>query len=573
MKINSNFYVPYTMNFKSKGKCEKQVAQELKRSYFSQPCYKPYYLERRNTLLSDTKAFSKHMEKKIKDRLMVKTEADIQNIIDNTVKETGADEKLVSEVLGRVAQFSSYNQLPSISKTLMDNDVFSISYSGDATNLNDDFLYLDEIKHMLILDRGGKNKAYFVDFNNLNCAKEQYYRELRFKENGVEVYRPLKFFVVDGWNYRKDGQTKSYTMLGSEDSLENTVKSIVQDIQQTGKSVDEVLNGEILDEIKTQIDDELEVVVVKNDNLTDYSAKSIAQIMEPRYPKAEEIESAINLVAKDNKFLYMLIEKKPADMEKLLCLYLDTMFDCYSPQTLDVELKKKYQAIERKVQSLGKTMDDVYYFVPDKNKSFNLITRQFAKVNNIDNDKLIEPHSYELFEDGKVGVVLDDFSGSGESQISLLNYNRFLRRIYPYCQEGQQCHILFAPIFATEKAKDYVERYIKSMEREGIDFFMPNKVVSFDKTMQDHLQRNDIKSLKDLYGGSGYSSSATSVVFPYSIPDNNTAFASLIASMFHRDVPDNHAFYKNIERNWLYWTNLSTYLENIQERVKNENNQ
>ena len=570
MKINSSFYVPYTMNFKSKGKCEKQLAQDLTEKTPSYLCLKPYYLERKSDLLSDTKAFSKYMEKKIQDKLMVKTEADVQNIIDNVVAQTNADEKLVAEVLGRVAQFSSYNQLSAISDTLDKNNIFSIYLSSNESDLNDDFIYLNELKHLLHISRDGKNKAYFVDFNNLNYAKEQYYRELRFKENGVEIYKPLKFFVVDGWNYRKDGQTKSYTMLGSEDSLENTVKSIVQDVQKTGKTVDEVLNGEIIEKIKTEIDEDLDVVIVKNDKLTDYSAKSIAKIMEPVYPKAEEIKAAVDLLVENEGRKYAGV--KPEEQKRLLNIYLDSMFNCYSPQTLDIELKKKYQAIESKVKSLGKTMDDVYYIIPDKNKSFSLITRQFAKVNNIDNEKLIEPHSYELFEDGKIGVVLDDFSGTGESQISVLDYGRFLRRIAPYSLEGNQSHVIFAPIFATRTAKRYIELYIKSMEREGIDFFMPNKVISFNKTMPDHLNSKEITHLRDLLGGKGYHSTATSSVFPYSIPDNNTAFASLISAMFVNKAHENHAFYKNIYNNWSYPRALSTCLENIQERVNNENN-
>ena len=316
MKINSSFYVPYTMNFKSKGKCEKQLAQDLTEKTPSYLCLKPYYLERKSDLLSDTKAFSKYMEKKIQDKLMVKTEADVQNIIDNVVAQTNADEKLVAEVLGRVAQFSSYNQLSAISDTLDKNNIFSIYLSSNESDLNDDFIYLNELKHLLHISRDGKNKAYFVDFNNLNYAKEQYYRELRFKENGVEIYKPLKFFVVDGWNYRKDGQTKSYTMLGSEDSLENTVKSIVQDVQKTGKTVDEVLNGEIIEKIKTEIDEDLDVVIVKNDKLTDYSAKSIAKIMEPVYPKAEEIKAAVDLLVENEGRRYAGV--KPEEQKRLL---------------------------------------------------------------------------------------------------------------------------------------------------------------------------------------------------------------------------------------------------------------
>ena len=49
-------------------------------------------------------------------------------------------------------------------------------------------------------------------------------------------------------------------------------------------------------------------------------------------------------------------------------------------------------------------------------------------------------------------------------------------------------------------------------------------------------------------------------------------FASLISAMFVNKAHENHAFYKNIYNNWSYPIALSTYLENIEERVKNENN-
>ena len=607
MKINNNLNIPYSINFaSSKNKKATPVYQEKKPGIPFRPvseyyCVKPYYLERKGELLSNTKEFSKYLENKIKTQMMVQSEQDVRNIIDKIVKDTSADEKLVSEVLGRVAQFSSFKQLSQMGEFLSERGVSSIAFT-DFPNLNSDSQYIFQTKHMYNLNSNVYHPAFIIDFDNLNGVEKELKSEYFFqkmhsmtvdhidekfgKQFSVEKalyshrtpfanlnsHYPTKFYIVDGWNYRQDEKTKSYTILGAEDSLESTVKSIVNEVQETGKSVDEVLNGEIISVIKDKFGEDFEFEIIKNEKLTDYSAKSIAEIMEPSYPTAKEIEAFIE-IASDQKYYKKHVFSEQIDREKLLCAYLDSNIDCYSPQRLNFELKKKYDAIEKKVKSLGKTMDDVYYVVPAEDKSFALITHQYAKINGISKDKIIVPHNYELFEGGgKVAVVLDDFLGSGESIIySRFKYGEFLSNIAPYQEQNDGVNVILAPIVSTRVAKDYIDGKMDYLSRKGKDFLLPNKVVSYVRSGQDHFNQFEIADMARLLGGMGYEGIATGVAFPTSLPDNNAVFSNLVLLKTIQNGENISAFRNNTLHDWGYATNLSEFNKQVKERVENEN--
>ena len=73
----------------------KTSAQEL--SYMGVPVetLKAYsfgkVVSKRDDIYSDTSKFAEYFESKLRKQMQVKTKEDIQNIIDNTVKETNAD--------------------------------------------------------------------------------------------------------------------------------------------------------------------------------------------------------------------------------------------------------------------------------------------------------------------------------------------------------------------------------------------------------------------------------------------------------------------------------------------------
>ena len=572
MIINKNLNVPYSINFaSSKNKKATPIYKETSDCLSFTPvseyyCVKPYYLERKGELLSDTKEFSKYLESKIKKQMMVQSEQDVQNTIDNVVKDTKADAKLVSEVLGRVVQFSSFKQLQEIADYLSDKEVSSIAFTN-SLNLNSDFHYIFHEKRLCDLQVQDKHSALFIDYDNFGFVQKEIDDEAFHQQQVAETSKrlddkygkefsvekliasknmlfspttehyPVKFFIVDGWNYRKDGQTKSYTMLGSENNLEDTVKTIVNEVQETGKSVDEVLNGEIISSLKNRFGEDFEVDIVKNNKLTDYSAKTISEIMAPNYPTAEEIEKFIDLVV-NAEYTRCDVYASIQDRRKLVSAYLDSMIDCYSPQRLDVELKKKYEAIEKKVKSLGKSMDDVYYLVPNTDKSFAMISRQFAKVNNVDSMKLLSPEKiigdkkYQFLENGgKVAVVLDDFYGSGDSVVEYqFSYEKFLKQIEGSQGKDNDVNIIFAPIVTTRKAKKYIDAGIVYLGRVGKDFILPNKVISSAMVAQDHFNQGEVSNMFRLLGGSGYGYCATANSFPTAIPDNDSTLSRLVLS-------------------------------------------
>ena len=294
--------------------------------------------------------------------------------------------------------------------------------------------------------------------------------------------------------------------------------------------------------------------------------------MEPSYPAAKEIEAFID-IASNQKYYKKHVFSEQIDRKKLLCAYLDSNVDCYSPERLNIELKKKYDAIEKKVKSLGKTMDDVYYIVPDEDRSFSLITRQFAKVNGVSVDKIIVPHNYELFEGGgKVAVVLDDYLGSGESIIGTrFKYGQFLSNIQPYQEQNGGVNVILAPIVSTRVAKNCIEERMNYLSRTGKDFLLPNKVVSYIRSGQDHFKQSEIADMSRLLGGLGYEGIASAVAFPTALPDNNSVFANLMLLKTIQNGENISAFRNNTLHDWGYSTDLSDFNRQVKERVENEN--
>ena len=186
--------------------------------------------------------------------------------------------------------------------------------------------------------------------------------------------------------------------------------------------------------------------------------------------------------------------------------------------------------IEKILSSLGKTFDDVIFIVPDKHKSFGLISYQYAKVNNQNNNKFIYPNYRDSNVDrnltrGKIFVFLDDFSGSGQSFLNKdLPYMKF-KKINPANS------IIFAPVAYTGYSQNKIKKeninMHNSLRNRYNDYFVGGHEIT-DMTPYIKLFSIDQKNAIIYAKKCGYDAGMSVIAFPHVIPDNCSDIAGLL---------------------------------------------
>ena len=509
-------------------------------------------VKKRDDLYSDTKKFAEYFEQKLQKQLMVKSEQDIQNIIDNTVKTTGVDDKLVCKVMSRIVQFSDFSRLDDLENSIRNLTYDSFENRAYRTLTSSSCLkYLNKKEQFMNRQKG--QFRYETPLRVIDYAFLEQIKNINTSENILRDYKNVMSdaAIIDGWNTKIDGKNMAYTMFGHEYDLETITISIINEMQKTGKSLDEVLNGDIIKECKQIFGEDFEPEVICPFDIPELSAKGIAKLMKPKMPTKEQIEAFVNVVAK-----YAPVSDGDEDtIKKLICKYLDVTFEAYSSERMNVELKDMYKIIENKVNSLGKTMDDVVYIVPQRHKSFSLISHQYAVANNIPFDRFIEDDGGTHYiqrgvvkptEKGKVYVILDDVVASGESCIyTQFEYLNFLNRI----QKDDNTNILFASLHSSREGKRYINSFIETEQRQGKDFFISKQFRDWDKNLKDNFNSYEIKLLEDITAGKGFNAVGTSVTFPACVTDSDTRLSALFSTFFIR-YPNQNEIEHKIKSDW-----------------------
>lgn len=513
-------------------------------------------VKKRDDLYSNTEKFAEYFEDKLKKQMQVKSEEDIQNIIDNIVNETNTDGKTVCEVLSRVVQFSDYSNI--------DDLEFLIREKGYDACKNKIYNRLSVALPFTYLF----NKQQFMNLPKVRCIKITSKKPVQILDNSVlkymadldknsTIYSEYKEtlssgVIIDGWNTLIDGKNMAYTMFGHEYDLQTITTSIIKEMQKTGKSLDEVLNGDIINECKKHLGEDFEPVIIKKTDEPVLTANAISEVMKPKMPNKDQIVKFIDVIAKD-------CEKKsldPSFVKPLICKYLDVTFEAYSSERINSEMKNMHKMIEKKVKSLGKTMDDVVYIYPQRRKSFSLLSYQYALANNIPFEKFKNKDgSYSSFEQtkqyyekGKVYVVLDDVTASGESLYdSQFYYLDFLKNI----DYDKNTNVIWAPLYSSKEGKDFLDDGLKDQKRVGVDFLLTSQVRDWDLNLNDHFSYDEKKKMETIVGGKGFNEIATSVVFPFSVTDSDSRLSALFSTFFIR-YPNEYKISSKITEGWHY---------------------
>ena len=508
------------------------------------------------SLYSDTEKFAEYLETKLQKQMGVKTEEDIQKIIDKTVEVTNVDEKTVCEVIFSLTQFSDYSHLEDLDNAIRSEGFNYFKKIADF-NINHPFYYLshkkqqfmnftDDIESIYLNEPFFIVDDYFLDYcEKLDKESGEYFLAKDYMEHSI---------IIDGWN--KKGV--SHTIFGHNNDLFVSTLAVIMEMQDTGKSLDEVLNSPILDRCKEIFGDDEDCIpkVIKSGKRVELNAKSIANHLKPKMPTKEQIVTFVDVIEDNTELLGRHGEDlSTADKKQLICKALDKDFEAYSTERLNIAMKDMYKKIEEKVKSVGKTMDDVVYVIPNLEKSYSLISYHYAMANGIPSDKFIEDDfstsSYKPtkkpLEKGKVYVILDDLAGTGESLAGLAMYRNFVNLVF----DDKNTNLILAPVYMTDMAKNRFDSKQSEYNRKNVDSYVCN-VHAKDSFINDFFKkRHQATDVYQFFGGIGYRGIATFVMFPFCISDTNAKLASLFSTFFLR-YPDQKAISEKVESGWRY---------------------
>ena len=493
------------------------------------------FTRKKDSKYTDPALFSEYFEEKLKNELCIKEEKDIQNIVSSVAEKTGLKEEKVCEIVSRLTQFSSYSQLKNLGNEFVKDGV-GLFPSPNLKNitLNDVFNYLEK-KHQIDLSCAGRKSVYVLDKNLIEILKndfEQNGREHVIK-NYIEEHGVSKFYVIDGWEAKVDGEDVSQSLFGSPLSLEESTEKIAQKMQNDGASLDEILNGDIIKEAKAILGENIEIEIIKNPDARKKTPKEISERMQPVYPSKEKIKEVIETI----------VDKKNTDKEhplkdrekeiSALTKYFDKMAVIFSSHSMTKALKDKYKQIEEYAEKIGKTMDDVVYIVPRLDKSNALITYTYMKTNNINSKKILLHDGVENNSrynkdkrpplNGKICVILDDIVGSGYSMTEqVFSYDNF--SIHP---NTKNANLVFAPLTSLNRGKKHIIRSIFFHNRKTKDVFLEGENKNYG-SLKRSLSPKEWAYLPWLIGGENNAYGNGCILMPYMIPDNDTKAAGLL---------------------------------------------
>ena len=214
-------------------------------------------------LYADTDKFAEYFEQKLKTKMCVKSEEDVQNIIDNVVKATDSDEKTVCSVISRLTQFSDYSHLGDLENNLRSEGFKYVYNDCKKLTLNAPFRYLSNKEQFLgdILSIGDDTVS-FIDNDYLDYCESL---DQESNEFFLEKHHLDEAVIIDGWNRKGISQT----LFGSDCDLETATINVINEMKSTGKNLDEVLNGDILQRCKDIFGEEYASKISETFVLTD----------------------------------------------------------------------------------------------------------------------------------------------------------------------------------------------------------------------------------------------------------------------------------------------------------------
>ena len=473
------------------------------------------------------------LKSKIDKQQMLYSENDIKAVVSKVIKANPeATREEILKVLMKLSSFSNYESLSKIEDFCNRNKIYDIRETKELS-INNILLYLKRSKDFIRLPKmsdDNLNTVIFADRETINLFKKQKNEDTTYFNNIKDYIKNgnIKLVILDGFEAKTKYGLKSFNFAGGWGDLAEAANAVLKS-QKEGKNpfVDDIKN-----DLKKLFGENIKINVVNND-CENIDEKIIAERLNPKTISKDYIKKIFNGISKYsasilkteyyNKNNIKLLDK---EIQPALIKAFYPVVEIYSPRRIAKEMKELHKKIGKKLDKLGKNFDDVVFLTPDKEKSFGLISYQYAKVNNTDN-LIVYPNYKDMNVDrdktrGKVFLFLDDFSGSGQSFFKKdLPYLKFKKR-YPANS------IIFAPVAYTNEALKEAKESISDIQnRKYPDIFVGNTKIGDLKPYLALLPSPQDYAIK-FAKKNGYNAGANVIAFPHVIPDNCPDIAGML---------------------------------------------
>lgn len=500
--------------------------------------------------------------KKLSKNMGILTPADVKKSIKKISSITGISKDEVYAIADRLTAYSSYNSLAHIKNELKKRDVYSISnmariYSEDefqedvvieflpGKNFTSDnpttktkskiyspeklssisktglpvtltqvFSYLCRKNLSLCPEswaRDDENIAVVLDSNLINLLKTDTKARQDFVDMYVNKNNTKLLYLEDfenGYNFLNNGKNfEDYTI-----DIINKAKGMQKrNGQSLTNNVRAILNAENIKNLKSL---GIPFNLIKPE-LHEYpDAKDIADNLNPILPTKDEVKQALTCFnhssnadnIEGNNYVFKFIEQ--------------TLFPI-TPSDYANHMKKLHNKINKIIKDKNISKENVYYIIPDSDKSFILANYQYQKVNNIKNPKNIfindtsfSTQDYEIdnIPPNSLLVVLDDCIISGMSVIrEVFKYPKFARNEYI---KNNNISIALASVVSSKAGYLRVQDIINNFNRNGQDKILYSELLP----SWDYPENDKDEKYLGLYKDSEY---LTSLIFPYMGVDTN----------------------------------------------------
>ena len=402
--------------------------------------------------------------------------------------------------MGVLSQYSSYKSWEHLEKSFVERDIYSLNnldlYKNNKTKgrpvcLNSVMSYLaSKCCEKFISKEPSVDVTFILDSKLLKMIEESPEILENIKEN-----RLVPLYINNFEN--------GYNFLNQADNFEDFTLNVIK--QCSG------------DDIKTELN-----YVLNKENLDRAEKLGLTPEVIDCDVKSHPADIADNLnpiIPTLDEFSVLLEGNTGSSIENKINI-LNSVSVFVSPRKYCENMKLLYEKIEKIINR--DNLENVYYAVPDYQKSFCVANYVYQKANNIPEEQFIN-YNFNIFKSDMEEeitsfpqrfalVVLDDVSATGSS---LLN-NPFFYTAIPRLREisGKDVSIIIAPMYSTKMAKSELESNFESSYKGEQDNFVQVEILpNFTKEMS----RGSDNALAS-YIGDGC---LTSIIFPYMGPDTN----------------------------------------------------
>lgn len=453
------------------------------------------------------------------------TPDDVRNMALRISKKTNIPKDEIYSVMGILSQYSSYKSLKNIKDYLKENNISLISNSLPYYEYkkSDNSPCLTNVMHYISLRNFNfakdsssfefSKKALFLDSDLINIIKNM------SEKDKSEFYKICLKNDKTKVIYLKNFEN-GYNILNQKEDFETFTTKTIEKAKKISKkynkpikkSVEILLNAKNIKEFKNL---GIEYETISQELAC--SPEQIANNLNPVVPTRQEMLKLVDKVANRYSKTQSEFEKSKNDIID----FLDNANTIITPQKYCKYLKTMHKEINKYIKQQGKSLDDVYYLIPSKNKSYIITNYQYQKTNDIKNPKNIyidgSAEDYKTLSQkikpNSTVVFLDDCAISGLSYTKDIfaydNINNFLPK-------DKNINIIFAPMVASETGIDRIKTIRARVGRDEYDkiicpkILQPNnKFVSDDSVIRGSLPKNETKYI-------------TSLLFPYMGPDSNS---------------------------------------------------